>query len=813
MLRFARIPQALCGIWRAPGRHRYRSEAGAWGVGRIVALAIAFAIAAGPPSAQARDPSLKTTPRGGTTTFAKPGKGLLPSTKIDKSQPLYLQGDKLVYDTPGNRVIARGNVEIYYNNYILTADEVIYDQSANTLSAIGNVVLKEPNGAVVRADRYTLTDDFRDGFVQSLSVVAGDDTKISASRASRREGNVTEFQDAKFTPCKTTDGVPPLWCISSKRIIHDKQDKTITYQDAAFEVFGNPILYMPYFQHADPSTKRKSGFLIPSFGQSGDLGFISEVPYFFALAPNYDFTFRPAYMSDQGVLWQGDWRHKLANGQYSITFAGIDQDGADLGTSIERQRSLDGFRGSIETAGRFSLSSWWQTGWDVTLETDDTFRRFYKLDSILVTDRVNEVFLRGKSDRNYFNASLYHFGGLLLQDTPQAESRVHPIIDHNYIFADPILGGELKWDTNILSFSRADSTIDGSPDQILNRAVTQFSWRRRFIDPLGITYTPFALARGDIYQFDNVVDPLTGELVAEDTEVRGLAAGGATVSYPWIATTSVASHTIEPIGQIIGRQESAENRRLPNEDAKSLVFDDTTLFEIDKFSGYDRVETGTRVNAGVQYTFQAHNGGYARLLAGQSFQISGDNAFRDPGFDADGDPVHTTESGLETSDSDYVVGAYIAPSDSFRIISQSRLDEDDLDLRRQDLFALAHYGPFQAYGTYAFVTSDPQRGVLTEDQDVSGGLAIQLTDRWSISGNMRYDLEDEFVLSDRVQIRYADECFALTARYQETFINDPARDIEPDRTVYLTFSFKHLGEFGYTTDVLDHVYGDDQPPR
>lgn len=113
--------------------------------------------------------------------------------KLDKTQPLYLQGDQLIYDTKGNRVVARGNVEIYYNNNVLRADEVIYDQSANTLSASGNVELREAGGNIIRAERYDITDDFRDGFVQSLSVVTKDDETITATRGTRREGNVTEF--------------------------------------------------------------------------------------------------------------------------------------------------------------------------------------------------------------------------------------------------------------------------------------------------------------------------------------------------------------------------------------------------------------------------------------------------------------------------------------------------------------------------------------------------------------------------------------------------------------------------------------------
>ena len=88
----------------------------------------------------------------------------------------------------------------------------------------------------------------------------------------------------------------------------------------------------------------------------------------------------------------------------------------------------------MQTKGQFSLSSWWRFGWDVTVDSDDSFRRFYQLDPILQTDRVNTVYLQGMSERNYFGAKLYQFGGLLLTDTPYSNSWVHPVIDYNYIF-------------------------------------------------------------------------------------------------------------------------------------------------------------------------------------------------------------------------------------------------------------------------------------------------------------------------------------------------------------------------------------------
>ncbi len=825
-MRRRRTPHEGCGLsretsWRRTAAGTSRAFACLCAI--VFAAAAVFASSSG---ASAQDPNVFQTAKP-ASSFAAPAGGMFGNVNkaLNTALPMNVQGDQLVYDTAGNRIIARGNVEIFYNDYILTADEVVYDQSAGTLTAAGNVTLKEPQGNIVRADRYTLTDDFRDGFVQSLSVVTKDDTKITAERATRRGGNVTEFQGGKFTPCKSDGNTPPLWCISAARIIHDKEAATISYQDAYFEVFGQPVFYLPYFQHADPSVKRKSGFLRPEVGQSTNLGFITGIPYYFALDPSYDFTFNPLYLSKQGVLWQGEWRQRLANGQYTIDVTGIDQDGNDLSGNAAQKASLDGWRGSVETKGLFSLSSWWKFGWDVTLESDDQFRRFYKLDNILLTDRVNQVFLTGQSDRNYFSARLYHFGGLLLDDSAQTESSAHPIIDYNYVFADPVLGGELKLDTNVLSFSRSDGVNQPfaggvTRDQNINRVVTELKWRRRFTDAVGITYTPFANLRGDIYQFNNftdpesvVVDPVTGLVtnstaVPDDTTVRGIAAGGATVAYPWVANTAAATHIIEPIGQIIARQESVTQRRLPDEDARSLIFDDTNLFEVSKFSGLDRTELGTRVNTGVQYTFQDNNGGYARLLAGQSFHLSGDNVYANPGRDDAGNFIYSPKSGLETSKSDYVLGAYIAPAESFRLISQSRFDEDSLDLRREDVAVQVLYGPVVMSAAYAYTAADPELGLNTDQQDVYTTGLIQLTDNWSIGGGLRYDIDAQRILQDSLQLKYADECFVLTATYSELFFNSAT--IDDDRTLMLRFEFKHLGEFAYRTDTLDFAFGGEQ---
>src|SRR3546814_4855364 len=88
---------------------------------------------------------------------------------------------------------------------------------------------------------------------------------------------------------------------------------------------------------------------------------------------------------------------------------------------------------------------------------------------------------------------------------------------------------------------------------------------------------------------------------------------------------------------------------LPNEDAQSFVFDATSLFERDKFSGFDRIEGGTRANLGLRYMGSFDNGIGLRGIFGQSYHIAGENSF------AGDDLVYAgANSGLETDVSDFV---------------------------------------------------------------------------------------------------------------------------------------------------------------
>ena len=355
----------------------------------------------------------------------KKSKIALEREKSGQKQML-VQANEVDYDYTNNRVAAVGNVQIYYGGSTLEANRVVYDQKTKRLHAEGNVRLTEEDGKVTYGEIMDLSDDYRDGFVNSLRLDAPDQTRMAASRAERSSGNFTVFHNGVYTacaPCKDDPKKPPLWQVKAARIIHDQTEKMIYFEDARIEFFGRPLAWLPYFSAPDPTVKRKTGFLMPSISSNSVYGGAIEVPYYWALAPDYDATFAPMITTKQGPLLQGEFRQRLINGAYSIRAAGIYQLDKDYfirsdGSTTPGYRD---FRGSLESSGLFALNNKWVFGWDGVLLSDKTFFQDYnpRLSRYRTTDpfqnpyseAISQAFLTGKGNRSYFEArSIYYYG-------------------------------------------------------------------------------------------------------------------------------------------------------------------------------------------------------------------------------------------------------------------------------------------------------------------------------------------------------------------------------------------------------------------
>ena len=208
---------------------------------------------------------------------------------------MLVQAVEVDYDYNNSRVSAVGNVQMFYNGTTVEADKVIYDQKTKRLHAEGNIRMTDADGKITYANIMDLSDDYRDGFVNSLRVDTADQTRMAATRSDRSGGNYTVFENGVYTacaPCKDDPKKPPLWQVKGARIIHDQTDKMLYFENAQLEFFGVPMAYLPYFSTPDPTVKRKTGFLMPGFSSVTGYGYGMETPFYWAIAPDYDATYQ-----------------------------------------------------------------------------------------------------------------------------------------------------------------------------------------------------------------------------------------------------------------------------------------------------------------------------------------------------------------------------------------------------------------------------------------------------------------------------------------------------------------------------------------
>jgi LPS-assembly protein len=730
-------------------------------------------------------------------TYNQPAPRSKPPPAANNGQML-VQAAEVDYDYNNSRVSAVGNVQMFYNGTGIEADKIIYDQKTKRLHAEGNIRMTDADGKITYANIMDLSDDYRDGFVDSLRLDTADATRMAATRADRSSGNYTVFENGVYTacaPCKDDPKKPPLWQVKGARIIHDQTDKMLYFENAQLEFFGVPMAYLPYFSTPDPTVKRKTGFLMPSITTVSTYGVGVEVPFYWAIAPDYDATFNPRFTTRQGVLLQGEFRQRLINGSYQIRAYGIDQldRGAFAGQPGDRQ-----FRGGVETKGQFALNDKWVWGWDGVLLSDYYFMSDYRLSQYrdtmgsflsLPTEAISQLYLTGVGNRSYFDARTIYY--LSFSGNQKMVPVIHPVIDYSNVLNSPIFGGEFSYKTNFTSLTRQTAAFDPIttlantnglcltasadpmarvPNQCLlrgppgtyTRLTAEGQWRRSFTDSVGQIWTPFANVRVDAIDASISNQPgVSNFLPVGDTQaLRVMPTVGLEYRYPFINVQPWGTTTVEPIAQIIIRPNETYAGKLPNEDAQSMVFDASNLFSVDKFSGYDRVEGGGRANVGVQATTQFDRGGSINVLFGQSYQLFGMNSF------AVMDTTNTgVDSGLVTTRSDYVARVNYSPNRTYTFSTRARLDEATLDVSRFEAEGRASFDRWSVslmYGNYA---KQPELGYLTRREGLLGSGSIKVAANWVVTGAARWDLEANKLNQYVVGAGYVDDCFVLAANY------------------------------------------------
>ena len=666
-------------------------------------------------------------------------------------QTVDFSADQVVYDSNADVVTASGEVRMAREGNYVAADQVVWDRKTDQVRAVGNVIVLTPQGDKLVGQDAVLTNQMHDAAVNNLLVVLESGARIAAQRG-RRVGEVTTLENAIYSPCPVTSdsGCPkqPSWAITAAQVVDDPATGRVRFRGGRLQLFGITLPLLPVF-NISRGNEGATGWLVPDISLSTKKGLELALPYHIQIAPNRDVTITPHVYTGVLPAIEGKYRELNSLGAFQVggflTYGKID----NINPLVTSTRH--GIRAYFETNGRYQLDPLWSITGSIRVATDKTVTRRYDITS---DDRLrNVVNVERISPDSYISIAGWAFEGLRQEDKQKQIPIALPAIDARFRMND-IAGGRLELEANSLSIIR----LEGQDTQ---RAFASAEWDLRRLTPWGQEVTLTAYGRGDVYHTDDAGSTTVPIYRGIDGwHARAIGALAADVQWPFVGTLLGGVQRLTPRVQVVLTPPTA-NLDIPNEDARSVDLEDSNLFALNRFNGYDRWEDSSRVTYGVEWAFDRPNLSIDSVV-GQSVRFRKDlNIF----------PEGT---GLNDPVSDIVGRTRIRYGRFIDITHRYRIDKSNFAVRRNEIDLTI--GTQQTYAQVGYLrlnrNIDPAIEDLRDKEELRLAARILFRRYWSIFGATVIDLtdkrEDPLSLADgfqpvrhRLGIQYEDDCLVI----------------------------------------------------
>lgn len=241
------------------------------------------------------------------------------------------QQEEQVASLAGDVVMRQGSMQI-------EADEASLHQAENRGELNGDVKLRD-NGALIVGDHADIQLDTGEAQIDNAEYVLHKSRiRGNALYAKRAENAIIRLKDGTYTTCEPNSNA---WQLKGNNITLNPATGFGTATNVTLRVKDIPVLYTPYI-YFPIDDRRQSGFLPPTIGSGSDTGFMMVTPYYFNLAPNYDATLYPRYMSKRGLLMEGEFRYltKSSEGQFGGAYLNDENDDREQQSDYDKQRYM-----------------------------------------------------------------------------------------------------------------------------------------------------------------------------------------------------------------------------------------------------------------------------------------------------------------------------------------------------------------------------------------------------------------------------------------------------------------------------------------
>lgn len=658
----------------------------------------------------------------------------------------------------------------------------------------------------------------------NLTLAAGAAIRRNEQVLELNQGAVTTCKTCK------ADGTSraPTFAIEASRILQDHARQVVYYRNAVIKIWGVPVFYSPVFWHPDPAAERRSGLLIPRISVGNKRGLSVEQPYLWVISPSADLTISPQFNSTVNPFLNLHLRERFYSGKIDIR-AGVSDEmkfdnNVKYGTDSPRSYLLGSGLFSIDKFTDWGFGA--ERVSDQTLFRRYGVRDVYSDRGPIGADTsrlISQLFAQREDDQSWLSATALSFqslrpvgsapvtykGKVFYEPTFEKQSTfptVAPMIEGRYDHA--LFDGRLNVTASMVALHRSDpvkavydptgvqptgpmslstgvtvptgfSSIDEIRYTDSSQASVSLDWRRSFIFPAGLRIDPFVNGRTDAFTVSDgqaykvtantstgaVTETATGAL--SDATSRSFLTAGADLSYPLIRTFGAAGAIIiEPLAQLAVSPKTKVDLNIPNEDSTAFDFDESTLFSLNRFPGFDLYEGGARANLALRTTISLNPTQKASFLIGRSYH-------------SDVQPLFSPQSGLRNTASDWVTYATLQPFANLSFFNRARISRDSFTLQREEFGASANYGAVSGSFSYNYNTSGlayvpiiPTNGtaityksVIGRVEDIGVNGALRLARNWGLEVNASRDMRNRLFPIAQIGLFYQDDCIRIDVLY------------------------------------------------
>ena len=708
---------------------------------------------------------------------------------FDNQKNVYIESEKLIYSQVNNTIFSQGKTFIKIDDkYKVNSSDILYNRNFMKISSSNHTTVNDnalnefrfQEGFLfniikeIISSKKTNVIDYNNNYyffenskinlkrteiigkevkVDFIDSFFGNDKNdpILKGKSTTSNNEKTKIYKTVFSTCSLENKNCRGWELQSEEFIHNKVKKLFEYKNSWLKVFNKKVLFLPYFNHPDPSVKRKSGFLTASYQNSKLLGQALNIPYFYAISNSKDLTFKPRIYTDNDFILQSEYREAFENSNLITDFS-LYRD--EENTNTHMFANLDG---KFDDKTDYSLK--------IQSVSNDNYLKIHSLgennDVIDDESTLTTSFEIDKEidDNTNFNGAFTRYENLSQQESDRYQYIFPQFNFYKTIEINPDYNGNFNF---ISSGHQKNYNTNVYEAQINN----DFNFNSHdFISGTGLV-TDYSLL---LKNFNTYGKNSTTYDEKNDHQIFGTALVKS--EFPLKKKLENSTNYLKPVLQARFSPTSGKDIS-----SASFQMDYDAIFSKNRIGRSDMVEKGKSLTLGIEFEKQdLSNNKVLGLNVGNVIKDKKNNNL-------------PSKSKLDQTRSDIVGNAYYKLNNNLEIDYNFSYDRD-LDYSNYDSISTT-FSVNNFVTEFNYITENNDFG----DSEILGNQTkINFNNEHSLLFNTTKNLKTDFTQFYKLQYEYETDCLLATFEYKKKFYSNS--QLQPDQSLSFLIKFIPFTEF------------------